>query len=61
MHLEVDIRILKCDFCNALEPFLPFPYFCQEHMLEMKVEITLKYTITYRSSKQRTYSSNRYI
>lgn len=29
-----------CDFCDALELFLPFSYFCQEHMLEMKVEIT---------------------
>lgn len=25
MHLEVDISILKCDFCNTLESFLPLP------------------------------------
>ena len=38
----MDIRILKCDFRNALELFLSFPYFGQEHVLEMKVEITVK-------------------
>lgn len=55
IHLEVDIRILKCDFCNALEFFLPFPYFCREHVLEMKVEITLK-MIRYRTSIQKICS-----
>ena len=40
IHLEVGIRILVCDFCNALELFIPFPYFSQEHVLELKVEIT---------------------
>lgn len=36
VYLEVDVSILKCDFCSTLKPFPLLPYFCYKHMLEMK-------------------------